>query len=989
MARLMAVDPSNSVARSQLEEIARKTADPQAVAEGLNKLEQTRPAYAADPEKAMLFATLYSGSQFVGNWLVSRLEDMDWLFTDSGLDAPRGRSSMRSHLESLAETHGPMVALRRFRMRELARIATRELTGMAPVPETLREWSAVADIAIDFAINTAEKKALEKHGLPLYTRFEDPVERVGGFACLAMGKLGGEELNISSDVDLIYVHSSDNGTTRGSADGSGKIPLHQYFVQIAREVTRLISETTADGIVFRVDLDLRPEGTKGEITNSVGAMEVYYESWGKQWERQALIKARVCGGSAELGEDTLKRLYPFMYRKYIDQRAIDEIAGMKEKIDLQLKSKKGVKGADKNIKLGSGGIREIEFITQALQLLYGARYPELRARSTLVALDAAVSLGVLSAPHHRDLHDAYVFLRRLENRLQYYQGLQTHSLPDSEERLEVLGRLMGLDSENQAQSLLEETQKRRKRVRGIFDLFFAKPGDDKPTADSFPAPLEDTEAITAWLDSLRFDRPEESAKALYVLRDGKPFTHPSERSMAAFDRFGPAIVSEAKSTPWADNVIFGFERFVEVRGARDMLYELLDEKRSVIKLLSAIFSSSEQLTSVLLRQPDILDRLLASDSVENPVDRYQLADEFMAIASGDRPAEATMAALNMTRSAESLRLGLRRILGLCDRKELMAALTALSEEFLRAVFVTATEPSMRERWEEGWIALAAGKMGRREMNYGSDMDMAIFCDDDEGVKARVTTLVQRVIRLSSLQTANGSGYSVDLRLRPYGEKGELVMPFTAMEEYYRTRADAWERLALVGSRPIAGDVGLGARVMETITEFVTSPPLRHYESAKIASIRERIADEKVKPGSVDIKFGRGGLIEIEFICQWLTLERDGGWDMSPDGEPFTIYTLSRAKREKLLSADHVLELERAYDFYRAIEDALRMDKERAVNAIPSDAQTLRRLARSVNAPGVGPERLVEVVKETMTKVRAIYMEFSAARAGSSFSPAGR
>lgn len=985
----MTVDSSAPEPGAGPDEIARKTADPQAVAEGLKRLAEIRPAYAADPGKYGILATLFAASQFVGDWLLSRPDDMDWLFGESGLDAPRGGDSMRAHLESLASTSGPMAALRRFRMRELARIAARELAGTAALPETLGEWSAAADTAIDFAITAAEKNALAKHGLPLYTRFEDPVERVGGFVCLAMGKLGGEELNISSDVDLIYVHSSDNGTTRGIADGSGKIPLHQYFTLIAREVTRLLSETTADGIVFRVDLDLRPEGTRGEITNSVGAMEVYYESWGQQWERQALIKARVCGGSAELGEVTLKRLYPFMYRKYIDQRAIDEIAAMKGKIDLQLKSKKGVKGADRNIKLGSGGIREIEFITQALQLLYGARYPELRARSTLTALDAAVWLGVLSAPHHRDLHEAYVFLRRLENRLQYHQGLQTHSLPENEQRLEVLGRLMGLDTDNPAQSLLEETQKRRKRVRGIFDFFFSKAGEEKKPGDSFPAPLDDTESIAAWLDSLSFDRPEESAKALYILRDGKPFTHPSERSMAAFDRFGPVIVSQAKSTPWPDHVVFGFERFVEARGARDMLYELLDEKRSVIRLLSAVFSSSEQLTSVLLRQPDILDRLLVTDSVENPIDRYRLADEFMSIAQTGKPPEETMAALNITRATESLRLGLRRLLGLCGRKELMTALTALSEEFLRAVFVTAAEPGMKERWEDGWIALAAGKMGRREMNYGSDMDMAVFCEDDDDVKARVTGLVQRVIRLSSLVTSCGSGYSVDLRLRPYGEKGELVTPFSAMDEYYRTRADAWERLALVGSRPIAGDVDLGARVMETITEFVASPPLRHYESAKIASIRERIVDEKAKPGSVDIKFGRGGLIEIEFICQWLTLENAGGWDMSPDGEPFTTYTLARAKRERLLSHEHVLELEKAYDFYRAAEDALRMDKERAVNVIPTEAQALRRLARSVNAPGVGPERFTETVRETMAKVRAIYMEFVTARAGASFLSTGR
>lgn len=972
-----------------LEVIAGATADQITALGGLRCLSQIRPEYAADAELAHILAILFSGSEYVANWLLSRTEDLDWLVKESGLHSSRDPEAMRAHIGAIAKQYDAMATLRRFRMRELARIAARELAGLATLPDTLAEWSAVADVAINFAIETAERKALEKHGLPIYTRFEDPVKRVGGFTCLAMGKLGGQELNISSDIDLIYVHSSDNGTTRGAPDGSGKIPLHQYFVQIAREVTKLLAETTSDGIVFRVDLDLRPEGTRGEITNSVGAMEVYYESYGQQWERQALIKARACGGSAELGEETLKRLYPFMYRKYIDQRAIDEIAAMKVKIDLQLKSKKGAKGAERNIKLGSGGIREIEFVTQALQMLYGARYPELRSRSTLKALDAAVALGVLSAPHHRDLTEAYVFFRRLENRLQYHQGLQTHSLPENEERLAVLGRLMGLTDGDPAQALMDETQKRRKRVRDIFDLFFSKDGDGRKTTDSFPAPLDDTESISAWLDSLNFDKPDESAKSLNILRNGRPFTHPSERSMSAFDRFGLELVSEAKSTSWPDHVIFGFERFVEARGTRDMLYTLLDERRSVIKLLSTIFSASEHLTSILTRQPDLLERLLVTDPVENPMDRFRIEDEFMSIVAKGNTPEETMTALNAARAAESLRLGLRRLLGFSGRRELMTALTALSEEFLRAVFATAAESSMKERWEEGWIALAAGKMGRREMNYGSDIDLIIFCEDDDDIKARVTTLAQRVIRLSGMNTPAGSGYSVDLRLRPYGEKGEIVTPFGAMNEYYGARADSWERLALVGSRPIAGDADLGARVMEAITEFVTTPPLRHYESAKIATIRERIADEKVKPGAVDIKFGRGGLIEIEFICQWLNLEKPGGWDLSPDGEPFTVAALARAKREGSLPLAQVAELERTYDFYRAIEDSLRMDRERAVNVIPTEPLALRRLARSVNAPGIGPDGFIKTVKEAMAGVRKIYLEFVTARAGASFKAGGR
>ncbi|MBI4667434.1 MAG: bifunctional [glutamate--ammonia ligase]-adenylyl-L-tyrosine phosphorylase/[glutamate--ammonia-ligase] adenylyltransferase [Nitrospinae bacterium] len=959
------------------EEIVLSSADPDTVASGFNRLFETRPQLASFPEIFTPLAGLFAGSDYLTNYILARPNDLDWLTTGEILLSSRGKESMQGHIEMLLTAMEPMPALRRFKHRELARIAARELAGLCEVTEALAEWSTVADIAIDTAITIAETKFLKLHGQPFYTPFEGKEELPARFACLGMGKLGGEELNISSDVDLIYVHSSNNGSTTGKEDGSAITPLHQHFVMVAREVTRLLGESTEDGSVFRVDLDLRPEGTRGEITNSIGAMEVYYESWGQQWERQALLKARVCGGSKQVGDETLRRLYPFMYRKYLDQRAIDEIAAMKGKIDLQLQSKKGVRNAERNIKLGHGGIREIEFVTQAMQLLYAARYPELRTQNTLKALDACRTLGLLSAPHHRDLRESYLFYRRLENRIQYHQLLQTHSMPEYPERLKVLGKLMGFDSEDPAATLLEETKKRQKRVRNIFDLFFKKE-EEKKAADSFPAPTDDVETITAWLDSLSFDKPEESARALNTLRNGKPFTHPSERSRLAFDRFGPEIIREAQATPWPDHVLVGFERFVEARGGRDMLYELLDETRPIIKLLSAIFSQSERLTATLIRQPDVLDRMLVADPLERPADRFRYRGEFRSALDGGGTAENKMSSLNMFRSAESLRLGLRRLLGLSDRFELMEGLTKLAEEFLKASFsLAAFETGCGEK---GWAVLAAGKLGRREMNYGSDMDLIVFVDDREMDRAGVTLLTQHAIRLCGAYTPYGSGYALDMRLRPYGEKGELVPSINAAEEYYGGKADAWERLALVGARPIAGDEAVGAMVMETMDRFITHPPLTPQESARIAEIRERIADEKVRTGAVDIKFGRGGLIEIEFILQWLALEEPSLGSPPEKEEPFTMSTLARARARKIISAQDTVELEKAYVLYRSLEDALRMDREQALNVIPLDVAALRRLARMVALPGVGPERLLGEVKETMAKVRAVYLDFVSQRA---------
>jgi len=960
--------------------LAEATANPKDALTGIKRMLDIRPDLKkADMDRLLPLAHIFSASDYLSDWLIARPDEIDWLLDKGGFDASSGEKIMAANLKELMARLDPMSALRRFKHRELCRVCARELSGVALFEETAQDWSTVADLAIDTAIEIAESAALKKYGDPIYTELTDDTERIARFSALGLGKLGGKELNISSDVDLIFVHSSDNGKTSGPSS----ISLHEFFVRIAREVTRLLSELTEEGFVFRVDLDLRPEGKAGEITNSIGAMEIYYESWGQQWERQALIKARPCGGCREVSEEVISRLHPFVYRKYMDENDLKEISAMKKKIDLALG---GSEDVAHDIKLGRGGIREIEFVAQAMQLLYGARHNDLQTQSTIKALDVCDFLGFLSTPHYRDLKDTYYFLRKLENRIQYDHNQQTHKIPNDMRRKEKLGRLMGFGNSDPAGRLMKDVKKRTKRIREIFDLFFIQ--EKKTGSETFPYPLDDEEACAVWLDRLKFDHPEASAKALNLLRNGSSFSHPSERSVMAFDRFGPYIVSHAVATPWPDNVILGFSNFVESRGGRDLLYEMLDEHRPVIKLLAAIFSSSEYLTAVLLRQPDLLDRLLVSDPVEKPASRTEYTLEFQRIVSEKSSVEERLELINSFRAGESLRLGLRRILGLSDRFGQMNGLTLLAEEYIKAVADLAKEEIDKTHGtseEVKWVLVAAGKLGRREMNFGSDIDLLVFYDNsDTGAGCvpaydYVVLLVQGVIRLSGAMTPFGDGYQIDMRLRPEGEAGPLVVSYNAMVDYYNNRGEVWERLALVGARAIYGDKIFGRKVMTALSSFIESAgPLEPSDSEKIREIRERIVRQRVKPGIVDIKFGRGGLIEIEFICQWLAMENR---ETSTGNGPFTFSMLKTARIKRWLEKDVSDDLMKAYLFLRSLEDTLRMDKEKAVNVIPvSDTILLNRLSRAIEETPGGGRGLVEAIKETMSRVQDIYLRFFELRA---------
>ncbi|MDH5755734.1 MAG: DUF294 nucleotidyltransferase-like domain-containing protein [Nitrospinota bacterium] len=955
-----------------VDHIAAGSADPEVVTQRMNQLLEAHPGAAERMDRMALLQGMLAGSEYLVNWLASRHGELGWLLEEGILETPRSRKEMEESLAGLMAIYPAPKALRYFKHRELARICARELSGVAGLEVTLGEWTQVAETAIHAAATWAVEEAKKRFGDPVYTGLDDPEPKPAGFAVIGMGKLGGGELNISSDVDVMYVHTSDRGTTTGPK----KVHLHEFFTHVALSTTKLLNDVTEDGFVFRMDLELRPEGPSGEITNSIGAMETYYESYGRQWERQALIKGRHCGGDLAVTEEIMKRLQPFIYRKYMDETALKEIADIKNKIDRSLATKKTSKSPADDIKLGRGGIREIEFTVQALQLLYGGRNKTLRARSTLKALDACQAVGLVSLPHHADLKDSYIFLRRMENRIQYDSNLQTHIVPADPEKRDALARLMGFAGEEPGEKMMKETARRRKRVREIFDLFTL---EKESEAERFPAPLEDEEAIAHWLDSLRFDHPMASARALLLLRDGPAFSHPSEKSQRAFNRFGPELVAKAAASAWPDQVILGFANYVEAKKGRDQLYSLLDNHRPVIELLSSVFSSSESLTASLIRQPDIIERLLAADPVGMPADVAHYHAEFSRILRVSA-ADSMLPMFNSFKMAENLRLGLRRILGLAEREELMKGLTWLAEEYLAAAIRIALESLPPRPKGAQWALVAAGKMGRREMNFGSDMDLIALFDhtgapsDRESCREWVGMLIQKIIKLCGELTTYGYGYQVDMRLRPEGESAPLVVSLASAQDYYSGRAGAWERLALVGARTLAGDGKLRERVDGMLLDFVESPSPQDVE--QIVAMRDKMSREKVKRGVVDIKFGQGGLVDVEFICQWLRIDKRFRQDSF---EPFTVTLLREAKRHKWLDAQMAQTLTRGYDLLRAVEDTVRMNREQALHAIPEwDTALIKRLSRTVETEA-GTEKFLDHLKETMAQVRSVFTQFFSGR----------
>ncbi|PWB64333.1 MAG: bifunctional [glutamate--ammonia ligase]-adenylyl-L-tyrosine phosphorylase/[glutamate--ammonia-ligase] adenylyltransferase, partial [Deltaproteobacteria bacterium] len=875
-------------------EIAAASPDPMAFLLNLSKMADALPredlaAVLARPRNLPVLGALLGGSGFLSDQIARRREIFSFLFLEEGYRDRVPAEGLLAEAVAAGRRAGTedaiKAALRRIKLREMARIAARDLAGLAPLSEVTQDLSALASAALSGALEFARRQLTQRYGAP---RPAETAGRECGFVVMGMGKLGGFELNFSSDIDLLYLYETDEGSTDGGAEGK-PIPLHQYFVRLSETVTRIISEITEDGFVFRVDLRLRPEGTRGDLANSLRSAEIYYESWGQTWERAALIKARPVAGDLEVGEEFLRTVTPFVYRKYLDFTSIEEIQEMKERINLA--ASRAHRG-DRDLKLGAGGIREIEFFVHAHQLIYGGKNKALRVRGTLEALSALAQQGIVPAEERTALSEAYVFLRSLEHRIQVHQERQTHVLPHREEDLRRLARTMGLSG---GEALLSELDRHTGNVRAIYGRLFRGTAEDVPSAIPhevqalFYPELEEAEAASR-LEALGFSEPEAAARNLVSLREGPPFVRLSARARRYLAKIGPAVLTRVIRTPDPDMALAHTERFLAAVGARTMFYAMLFENPKVIDALVRLFGSSRFLSGYFLHHPELMDTFLKEDLSALMKTKSGLRRELGEALAACTDFEQEMDELRRFKNLETLRIGTHDLAGNLSLEEGMYQHSALAEILLfHALAIARRELSRRfgvpmgSGGEEArFCVMGMGKLGSEELSYHSDLDIIfLYSGAGESVPApdadpadfrKVTNheyfakVAQRLITLLTMATREGYVYKLDTRLRPSGNAGPLVSSLAAFETYHEHSAHLWERQALLKCRFVAGDREFGKQVEGMVARFIFDRPLPEGAAEEIHRLRMRMEVELGREHTrlLNLKVGRGGVVDVEF-----------------------------------------------------------------------------------------------------------------------------
>lgn len=964
----------------------------------------------ADAEQARVLAAVLGGSEALSALLVANPAWLDALKPDA-LAHPRRAESFRAELNEalsplLAATDyaGALAAIRRFKQREMLRIAARDLARLASLAEIIREISDVADVCLGSVWKICRGQMTGRHGGPYHQDADGRWHKTE--ACvLGMGKLGGQELNYSSDVDLLFVYSEEGqvfkeAPTRDQPPRSGQ-SSHQFFNKLAEAFIAEVTRLTSDGALYRVDMRLRPEGDTGPLARSLPSYENYYAQWGQTWERMMLIKARGVAGDASLAAEFLETIQSFRHPRSINESVLEEVAAVKGRIEQEV-----VKSGelDRNVKLGRGGIREIEFVVQAQQLLRAGRQPFLQSAQTLPTLDKLAQYDLLTRDEAGQLREAYCWLRDVEHRLQMEDNRQTHSIPEGRAARQRLARLMGCAS-------LKDFERRHTahtgNVRRIYEKFL---GCDRPeAATEFPAEFRGAEETWKPLLAVRrFRDPEKAFRMLQEFVEGPGYVHVSARTselarkllgrlfkrcpaggqLPAAQSVAPGVFApELHILSDPDRVVTRLDSFISAYGARATLFEIWHSNPSLFDLLVLLFDRSEFLAEVAIRTPDLIDEQVASGRIR----RSRAAEDVLADLRHGLNDEDQHAWLRRYHQAEQMRIGLRDILGLADPEQYLTELSALADACLRY----ALEVVMRKhRLKQTPFAIVGlGKLGGAEIDYGSDLDVVFVAPPRVRNLAKLQKVAADLMDLVSRRTEHGVVFQMDARLRPDGAKGLLVNTLEAYAEYYRRRAALWEIQALTRIRVVAGDDGVGEAFRElaaTLTDFRpgtnhavgarprtrnSKPGTRNlHDSSRIVChapdwkqeihrMRLRIEKERTPAGKDElaIKTGRGGLVDAEFIAQALCLEH--GWQ-----EANTLRALERARAESLLAgADKLIE---NYRRLRRVEGILRRWSYEGETVLPDDPAPYYRV--SVRCGFSTPEAFREALASWRAAIRAVY-----------------
>lgn len=867
--------------------------------------------------------------------------------------------------------------LRRFRHRQLLRLALLELRD-ADVRDTAAALADLAAAALEASLKHHRSILVEQHGLP------DPACEV---AVVGMGKLGGRELNYSSDIDLIYFYEHDTGQV-------GELSMHQFHVRLFERVTASLSRITDHGFVFRVDLDLRPEGRQGPLANSLASAERYYETWGRTWERAAWVRARPVAGDSAFGRRVLDTLRPFVYRRSFDLKAIEDILQMKTQIDREV-AKKGRSrlrtGLD--LKLGRGGIREIEFYVQALQLLHGGREPRLQLTNTLSALQTLEASGRITRRTRSVLADAYTFLRRVEHRIQLVEEQQTHTLPQDLKAQEHLARSLGFAD---AAALRAALHQHMGAAHELFAGLLGKAEDDEalpPDIEAVADPSQSDEVRVEALASLGAVHPRAALENLKTAEriPGSPLHPRADRERRGV---GVRLLWACCESPDVDRALTHFPDLLKaVLGHGTYLQQLEDptRRRGVARLLGA----SDLLARILVSQPSLVPQvILAVPLAPTEALEHSLVER---LASSQGDIELALGTLRNIKHEELLRIAVAELGEAIDGETTNVRLSRLAEMLISAALKLAVD-EQSERFghpedpEAAIVILAGGTLGAFEMGYRSDVDLsAVYRGQGAtagGHRSPVslaefyTRVVQRLLAFLTIRMPQGDLYPVDMRLRPSGRQGALVIRLSKFRQYHEKTARMWERQALVRTRSIAGDPKMRRDVDEAVKAAAYLAPLPGDAAAQIHEMRVRMSKERseirnrrVGERPLDLKLGRGGLVEVEFTVQYLLLQH--GRDNPTLRQTSTRDALRALASSNILERADVDALSVANNRLRRVQNWLRVAQDRMTDFV--DLNRIRSLALAVGYVGGSAQNLlaqdllrdVELINRAYRRVLAV------------------
>ena len=925
-------------------------------------------ALALQPIKSVIDAAV-SASPYLTKLILQNSDFVIALITsepESVLKNICGQSLNLGHAQAKQEI---AFGLRRNKQRAALLIGLADLGSVWTVMQVTDALTRFADASLNAVVNFLLHENAEKQKLAIGDPNNPSLNC--GYVVLAMGKHGAFELNYSSDIDLIILYDPETAPLVEGVEPS------TFFVKFTRDLVALLHDISEEGYVFRVDLRLRPDPRATQMAISLEAAAVYYENQGQNWERAAMIKARAVAGDIALGEEFLKRLTSYIWRKYLDYAAIADVQSLKRQIHA-VKGHGEIAIRGHNLKLGRGGIREIEFFVQTQQLIAGGRNPKLRGRSTLEMLDALADAKWIEHQTATELKTAYCFLRKLEHRVQMVDDQQSHIVPLDLIAFENFARFSGFESGDELSRDLLATLE---TVQGHYAALFEDAGALASEAGSLVfTGGEDDPATIVTLQNMGFVQASEISATIRGWHFGRYSATRTARAREILTEIMPALLKALSLRGDPDQVFLAFDQFLKGLPSGVQLFSMLKANPTLLDLVAQILGQAPRMAEQLKHQPRTLEAVAGADAFKALPTPEELAEDFAIAVPLSASRDEAMDTVRVLVREHHFRVGLRLLSETITSDEAGLGYSAIAEQAIKTLLDTTLRElkSAHGEIQDGQCAVVAlGKLGGHEMTAGSDLDLMLIYDhfpqaeQSDGAKPLSTNqyyarLTQRLISALSSPTAEGTLYEVDLRLRPSGSKGPVAVSFKSFESYQAEEAWTWEKLALTRARVVAGDRGLNVK-FSTAIRSILAEPRDHAKTLKdVRDMRNLMLNEHAKLGAWDIKRARGGLVEIEFIAQYLQL-------IAGDAEVLTTNTqqaIQNLGQKDLLSTSQITQLSAACTLYQRLTQILRLCVAEQYNPQTSPHSLNEAVARAADMPNISAAE--NHVIETQMQIAQIF-----------------